>query len=317
MEPKCPGARVAVIGTGFVGSTFAYTAVLSGVASDLVLIDVNRAKAEGDAMDLNHGLPFARPMRIWAGEYPDVADADVIVIAAGAAQKPGETRTDLVRKNIGIFRDIVGQIMAQNPKGIILVATNPVDILTYAVLKLSGLPACRVIGSGTILDTARFRYLLGMYTDVDPRSIHAYIVGEHGDSELAVWSLASVGGMPIANFARISGRQYSDETAHEIFRGVRDAAYTIIEKKGSTYYAIAMGLERIVEAILRDQHSVLSVSTLLRDYHGVSDICLGVPCVINRSGVDRVVELPLSPEEEEAFRHSANVLKEVARSVGL
>lgn len=317
MKPRCPGARVAVVGTGFVGSTFAYTAVLSGVVSDLVLIDVNKAKAEGDAMDLNHGLAFAQPMRIWAGDYADTASADVIVVAAGASQKPGETRLDLVRKNMAIFRDIVGRIMEHHPKGIILIATNPVDILTYATLKFSGLPASRVIGSGTILDTARFRYLLGMYADVDPRSVHAYIVGEHGDSELAVWSLATIGPIPFAEFCWASEREYSDETVEGIFKGVRDAAYTIIEKKGSTYYAIAMGLQRIVEAVLQDQHSVLSVSTLLDDYHGISDICLGVPCIINRSGIDRVLELPFSVDEEAAFRRSADKLKEVARSVGL
>lgn len=317
MYPRCPCARVAVIGTGFVGSTFAYTVVLRGVAAELVLIDVNKDKAEGDAMDLNHGLPFAKPMRIWAGDYEDTADADVIVIAAGAAQKPGETRIDLVRKNTEIFRSIIGQIMKHNPKGIILVATNPVDILTYATLKLSGLPSNRVLGSGTILDTARFRYLLGMYADVDPRSVHAYILGEHGDTELPVWSLADIGGMPIPDFFKTSNKPYDTKRAEELFQGVRDAAYTIIEKKGSTYYAIAMGLERIVECILRDENSVLSVSTLLNNFHGVSDICLGVPAVINREGVSRVIELPLNDEEIAAFRHSAAVLKEVARSIGL
>lgn len=317
MEPRCPGARVAVIGTGFVGSTFAYTVVTSGIASELVLIDVNRDKAEGDAMDLNHGLAFAKPMRIWAGDYKDTADADVVVIAAGAAQKPGETRLDLVRKNTHIFRNIVGDIMQHNPRGIILVATNPVDILTYATLKISGLASNRVIGSGTILDTARFRYLLGMYADVDPRSVHAYIIGEHGDTELPVWSQADIGGVPIPDFFRLSGHPYDTARAEQIFQGVRDAAYTIIEKKGSTYYAIAMGLQRIVEAILRDEHSVLSITTLLNNYHGVSDVCLGVPAVVNRSGVDRVVELPLNEEEAAAFRRSADVLKDVARSIGL
>lgn len=317
MRLKCPCARVAVIGTGFVGSTFAYTLVLSGIAAELVLVDVNKEKAEGDAMDLNHGLPFAKPMRIWAGDYRDAASADVIVIAAGAAQKPGESRIDLVRKNTGIFRSIIGSIMEHKPHGIILVATNPVDILTYATLKISGLAPNRVLGSGTILDTARFRYLLGMYADVDPRSVHAYIVGEHGDTELPVWSLADIGGMPIPDFFHLSGQQYTDERADAIFREVRDAAYTIIEKKGSTYYAIAMGLQRIVEAILRDEHSVLSVTTLLKDFHGVSDVCMGVPAVVNRAGVDRIIQLPLNQAEEEAFRKSAEMLREVAVSVGL
>ncbi len=296
VEPRLGGVRVAVIGTGFVGSTFAYTLMLSGLAAELVLIDVNRAKAEGDAMDMNHGLSFVKPMRIWAGDYADAAAADVIVIAAGANQRAGETRIDLVKKNTAIFRSIIGSIMEHKPAGIILVATNPVDILTYVTLKLSGLPANRVFGSGTILDTARFRFLLGRCADVDPRSVHAYIIGEHGDTELPVWSLASVGGMPIEQFAHISGCPYTDDTRSNIYTDVREAAYHIIEKKGATYYAIALGLQRIVEAILRDEHSVLSVSTLLQDFHGISDVCLGVPCVINRSGVDRIIQLPLDEE---------------------
>ncbi|HHW09345.1 MAG TPA: L-lactate dehydrogenase [Firmicutes bacterium] len=317
MEPRNSGPRVAVVGTGNVGSTFAYTLMQSGLVSELVLIDKNRDKAEGDAMDLNHGLAFVKPVRIWAGDYKDTAAADVIVIAAGAAQKPGETRIDLVRKNTEIFRDIIENIMMQEPRGVILVATNPVDILTLAALKFSGLPKGRVIGSGTILDTARFRYLLGRHLDVDPRSVHAYIIGEHGDSELAVWSQARVGTMSIRKFATLSGYHYSPKTAKEIFNGVRDAAYHIIEKKGATYYAIALGLQRIVEAILRDEHSVLSVSTLLTDYHGVNDICLGVPCVLTRDGIDRVIILPLNTQEKEAFQRSAAMLREVAVSVGL
>ena len=317
MEPKISGVRIAVIGTGFVGSTFAYTVMLSGIASELVLIDVNREKAEGDAMDLNHGLAFSKPMTIWAGDYADTASADVIVIAAGANQKPGETRLDLVRKNTAIFRDIISNIMKHNPKGIIVVATNPVDILTYATLQISGLPTKRVFGSGTILDTARFRFLLGRCVDIDPRSVHAYIIGEHGDTELPVWSLASVGGMPIEAFSDISGCDYTPETRECIYTAVRDAAYQIIKLKGATYYAIAVGLQRIVEAIVRDEHSVLSVSTLLKDFHGISDVCLGVPCVVNRSGIDRVIELPLNEVEMTGLRRSATALQEIARTVGL
>lgn len=316
MEPINEGIRVAVVGVGLVGSTFAYTLMLSGVASELVLIDISRDKAEGDAMDLNHSQAFAKPMRIWAGTYADTASADVIVIAAGANQKPGETRIDLAHKNTGIFRSIIGEIMKYNPKGIILVATNPVDILTYVTIKISGLPSNRVLGSGTIIDTARFRYLLGRCANVDARSVHAYIIGEHGDSEIPVWSLVSVGGMHIEEFAQLSGCPYAAQR-DQIFADVRDAAYHIIEKKGATYYAIAAGLQRIVEAILRDEHSVMSVSTLLNDFHGISGICLGVPCVISRSGIDRVIELPLNQTELAGLRNSAEVLRGIISDIGL
>lgn len=317
MESHNVGIRVAVVGVGLVGSTFAYTLMLSGIAAELVLIDINHDKAEGDAMDLNHSQAFAKPMRIWAGSYADTASADVIVIAAGANQKPGETRIDLARKNTAIFRNIISEIMKYNPKGIILVATNPVDILTYVTLQISGLPVNRVIGSGTIIDTARFRYLLGRCANVDARSVHAYIIGEHGDSELPVWSLVSVGGMHIEEFAQLSGCPYTTQARTRIFADVRDAAYHIIEKKGATYYAIAVGLQRIVEAILRDEHSVLSVSTLLRDFHGISDVCLGVPCVINRSGIDRVIELPLNEAELAGLQRSAEVLRGIISTIGV
>ncbi len=301
--------RVAIVGVGNVGATFAYAVLLSGLAAEIVLIDANHARAEGEAMDLNHAVPFVHPTRIWAGDYPDCAGATVTVIAAGANQKPGETRLDLVRKNTTIFRQIIPEVAHHNPDGIILVATNPVDVLTYISWKLSGLPSRRVIGSGTILDTARFRYLLSQHFGVDPRSVHAYIIGEHGDSEVPVWSLANIAGMRLPVFCAAQGIDCEDEAMEDIFRQTRDAAYQIIKRKGATYYAVAAGLIRIVEAILRDQSTVLSISSLIEDYHGLSDVCLSLPVIVNRSGVERILQLELNPQEAEGLRHSAAVLR--------
>lgn len=237
--------RVVLVGTGFVGSSYAFALLNQGVTEELVLIDINKEKSEGDAMDLNHGMPFApSPMKIWFGNYEDCKDADLVVLTAGANQKPGETRLDLVEKNTKIFKNIIDQVMASGFNGIFLVATNPVDILTYATWKFSGLPKERVIGSGTILDTARFRYLLGEYFDVDTRNVHAYIIGEHGDTELPVWSHAFIGCRPIADMMK-EKPQYKQEDLDNIFVNVRDAAYQIIERKGATYYGIAMGLVRL------------------------------------------------------------------------
>jgi L-lactate dehydrogenase len=301
--------RIAIVGTGHVGSTFAYALLLSGLASEIVLIDVNRLRAEGEAMDLNHAEPFAHPTRIWAGDYADCAGAAVTVIAAGVNQKPGETRLDLLQRNADIFAQIVPQVARHNPDGILLIATNPVDVLTWTSLKLSGFPPQRVIGSGTILDTARFRYLLGEYFQVDSRSVHASIIGEHGDSEVPVWSLATIGGMHLRDFASAHGFAYDQAHMDEIFRKTRDAAYEIILRKGATYYAVAAGLMRIVEAILRDQHTVLSVSSLVKDYYGISNLCLSLPTVLDRTGVARVLRLPLNEEEQKALCHSADVLR--------
>lgn len=309
--------RVAVVGTGNVGSTFAYALLLSGLAAEIVLMDANRAKAEGEAMDLNHTEPFTYPTRIWAGDYPDCAGAVVTVIAAGANQKPGETRLDLVKKNAAIFSQVIPQVARHNPEGIILNATNPVDVLTYASLKLSGFPARRVIGSGTILDTARVRYLLSEHFGVDARSVHAYIIGEHGDSEVPVWSLATIAGMHLKEFAGAVKMPYDRKALDDIFRQTRDAAYEIIRRKGATYYAVAAGLMRIVEAILRDQASVLSVSSLLTDYYGVSDVCLSLPTVVDRSGVQRQLQLPLDAAEQEGLRNSAAVLRRIIDSLQL
>ena len=309
--------RVAVVGVGNVGATFAYALLLSGLASEIVMIDANRAKAEGEAMDLNHTVPFTHSTRVWAGDFADCAGASVTVLAAGASQKPGETRLDLIHKNAAIWRQIVPEVVKHNPNGILLIATNPVDALSYAAWKLSGLPAERVIGSGTILDTARFRYLLSQHFGVDARSIHAYIIGEHGDSEVPVWSLADIAGMRLPEFCKAQNLPYDHKAMDEIFLQTRDAAYRIIERKGSTYYAVAAGLMRITQAILRDQSTVLSVSSLIHDYYGISDVYFSLPTVIDRGGVENVLRLELSPDEIEKLRHSASTLKAVVEKLKL
>lgn len=307
--------KVAIVGTGFVGSTFAYTLMIRGLASEIVLIDVDKKRAEGEAMDLNHGLSFVQPVKIWAGDYADCKDADIIVICAGAAQKPDEKRLELVYRNFEIFKEIVPQITQYNRNGILLITTNPVDILTYAALKLSGFPANRVIGSGTILDTSRLRYVLGEHVNIDPRNMHAYIIGEHGDSEVPVWSLANVAGIHLKEFCLQRGEKYDSEHLNNLFERVKNAAYEIIERKGRTYYAIGLGLTRIVESILRDENAILTVSSLLQNYYEVSDICLSVPSIVNREGIRTTLKLPLDETEVESFRKSASILKEIANSL--
>jgi len=308
---------VAVVGVGFVGSAFAYSLMIHGIASEIVLIDIDEEKTQGEAMDLNHGLSFVRPVNIRAGGYPDCEGAAIVVISAGIAQKPGQSRLDLVRINADIFRQIVPQVTEYNRDCIILVATNPVDVMTYAALKLSGFPSSRVIGSGTILDTSRLRYLLGEHLGVDPRNVHAYVIGEHGDSEVPVWSLANVAGTRLRDFCPVCGVQYDSQHLKGVFEGVKNAAYEIIRLKGRTYFAIGLGLTRIVEAILRDENAVLTVSSLLEDYYGVSDICLSVPTVINRDGVRQVLKLPLEEGEIRDFQRSASIVRNVAKSLRL
>lgn len=309
--------RVAVVGAGNVGATFAYALLMSGLASEIVLIDANKRKAEGEVMDLNHAVPLTQPGRVWVGEYSDCAGAAVTVITAGAAQKPGETRLDLAARNIDIFRQIVPNIVQNNPNGIILVATNPVDVLSYATWKISGLSKQHVFGSGTILDTARFRFMLSQHFGVDPRSVHAYIIGEHGDSEVPVWSLANIAGMRFPTFCEQMGAGCDLQHLNRIFEQTRDAAYQIIERKGATYYAVATGILRIVEAILRDQGTVLSVSSLVEDYYGINDVFFSLPTVIDRDGVERVLRLKLNEEELAGLRKSASVLQDLAKNLGI
>ena len=305
--------RVVLVGTGAVGCSYAYSMINQGVAEELVLIDVNESKSEGEAMDLNHGIPFApSPIHVWSGSYQDCAQADLVVITAGLAQKPGETRLELVEKNTKIFKQIVKNIMASGFDGIFLVATNPVDILTYVTWKESGLPKERVIGSGTVLDSARLRFALGQHFNMDTRNVHAYIIGEHGDTELPVWSRAAVG---VDRLEELPAEKLNKESLEEIFVNVRDAAYHIIERKGATYYGIGMSLVRITKAILNNENCILTVSSYLDGHYGQNDVFIGVPAVINRGGIREVLEIELNEKEKEQFSHSVNVLKETMKPV--
>jgi len=303
------------VGTGQVGTSFAYALMNRGIADEMVLVDSNAEKAVGEMMDFNHGLSFVKPMKISSGEYQHLAGSKVVIIAAGASQRPGETRLDLLARNAAIFRSIIPNVVKHNPDGIILIATNPVDILTYTSLDASGLPYSKVIGSGTILDTSRFRFLLGQYYGVDTRSVHAYIIGEHGDSEIPLWSLANIGGVRLQEFAPLRAKTYDQEEMNKLFISVRDAAYEIIKRKGATFYAIGLGLLSIVEAILGDFRSVLSVSTLMMGQYGVRDICLSLPCVVGANGIEEILMLNLSKEEEDGFRASAEKLKTTLASL--
>ena len=306
--------KAAIIGCGFVGASSAFSLVHKGLFSELVLIDANHAKAEGEAMDLSHGRPFTSPMKIYAGSYDDISDCSLIIITAGANQKPGETRLDLVHKNVAIFKSIIPEITKRNFEGILLIVANPMDILTYAALKISGYPKERVLGSGTVLDSARFRYLLSEHLNVDSRSVHAYIIGEHGDSELAVWSSANVSGIGINDFCELRGHYEHDEAMDRIYRTVRDSAYEIIERKGATYYGVAMAVSRIAESIIRNEHSVLPVSSLMEGEYGLTDLCISVPTIVSAKGAEQVLEIPLSQEEEEKLQKSAAELKKVLDS---
>ena len=309
--------RVAIVGVGNVGASFAFSLLNSGLATEIVLIDANTARAEGEAMDLNHAVPLSQSTRIWAGSMADTAGALLTVITAGSAQKPGETRLDLAGRNVNILRALIPDVVKYNPDGIILIAANPVDILTYAAIKISGFPPNQVFGSGTILDTARFRYLLSQHFGVDPRSVHGYIIGEHGDSEVPVWSLANIAGMKLPVFCQQNNLSCQDQILDDIFHQTRDAAYQIIQRKGATYYAIAVGLTKIAEAIIRDQNTVLSVSSLINDYYGIQDVCFSLPSVVDRGGVERILRLELSDRELEGLQKSAMVLKEINHSLGL
>ncbi len=302
--------KCAVIGCGFVGATIAFTLMQSGLFSEMVLIDANYAKAEGEAMDLSHGIPFANPMKIYAGNYNDLSDCYMIIITAGTAQRPDETRLDMVHKNIEIFKNIIPSISKVTKDAILLIVSNPVDILTYAAIKISGYPKERVIGSGTVLDTARLKYLLGEYLSVDSRSVHAFIIGEHGDSELAVWSSANVSGIDLDGFCSIFGKCGGD-SLHDLYEDVRDSAYEVIEKKKATYYGIAMAVLRIVRSIVRDEHSILPVSCYIDNHYGLNDVCIGVPAIVGHDGIEKVLDIPLNEDENKRLEKSVNTLKNV------
>ena len=309
--------KAAIVGCGFVGSSIAYALMQKGTFSELVLLDANHAKAEGEAMDISHGLPFAHAMDIYAGKYEDIADASVIIITAGANQKPGETRLDLVQKNARIMKSIIEEIKRVKCEGILLIVSNPVDILTQIALRESGFPKERVIGSGTVLDTARLKYLLSEKLDVDSRNVHAFIVGEHGDSELAAWSCANIYGIRLEEFAKLRGFRTFDSEMDEIYHAVRDSAYEIIERKGATYYGIGMAAARIAEAIVRDSHTVMPVSVSLNGEYGLSGLCLSIPSVIGRGGAEQVLEINFDEEETKKLRESAEELKGVLGEIGL
>lgn len=309
--------KITVIGAGFVGSTTAYTLMISGLVSEIVLIDLNKDKAEGEVMDMNHGMPFVKPVKIYNGDYSDCKGSDIVVITAGANQKEGETRIDLVKKNTAIFKGIIGEVVKYNTDCILLVVTNPVDILTYVTYKLSGFPKDKVIGSGTVLDSARFRYLLGDHTGVDPRNVHAYILGEHGDTEVPTWSLANIAGIPMENYCNNCHGCKEGFSRNEIYENVKNAAYQIIKKKGATYYAVALAVRRIVEAIVRNENSILTVSSLLDGHYGLDDVCLSVPTVVNSNGIERILNVDLNDKESELLRKSGESLKDVIKTLDL
>lgn len=303
--------KAAIIGCGFVGTSIAFSLVQKGIFSELVLIDANEKKAEGEAMDLSHGLPFTKPMEIKAGGYEDIADCAMIIITAGANQKPGETRLDLVHKNVEIYKSIIPKIVEKNQEATLLIVSNPVDIMTYVALKLSGYPSHKVIGSGTVLDTARLKYLLSRHLDVDSRSIHAFIIGEHGDSELAVWSAANVSGIPLNHFCELRGYFDHMESMDRIYQSVRDSAYEIIEKKGATYYGVAMAVCRIAESVIRNEHSIMPISVYLDGLYGLRDICLSIPTVVGQEGAEKVLDIPLDLMEMGKLVYSAEELKKI------
>lgn len=303
--------KIAIIGCGFVGSASAFALMQSKMFSEIVLIDADKDKAEGEAMDISHGIPFVGNMKIYSGDYDDIVDASIIVITAGAGQKPGETRLDLVHKNVGIFKSIIPEIAKRNCRGILLVVANPVDILTYTALKLSGFEENRVIGSGTVLDTARLKYQLGEHLSVDSQSVHAYIIGEHGDSEIAVWSSANVSGIALDDFCEMRGHYNHDKSQENIAERVKNSAYEIIAKKRATYYGVAMAVKRICEAIIRDEKSILPISSMMHGEFGIDDVVLSMPSIVGANGLETKVPISLSDEEKVNLKKSADTLRSI------
>lgn len=307
--------KCAIIGCGNVGATTAYSLMQSGLLSKIVLIDIDKNKARGEADDIAHALPFNSPVEIRAGEYSDISDCGIIIITAGANQLPGQTRTHLVRQNTEIFTSIIASVTEYNREAIILVVTNPVDILTYETLKRSGLSPSRVLGSGTVLDTARLKELMGRHLGVDSRNVHAFIIGEHGDSELAVWSSANVSGIDLDSFCGKCNIAFDESTRIELLEGVMTSAYRIIEAKGATYYAIADSVRRIVTAIVKDENAILPLSVLLEGQYGIENVCMGVPCIVGRDGVKEILEIPLNDDEKERLLRSAEGLKKIIADI--
>ena len=309
--------KIGIVGTGQVGSATAYALALRGTAVELVLLDHDPALARAQAEDIAHAVPFASATRVAAGDYRDLAGAGIVVIAAGVAQAPGETRLALLGRNAAVFRDVIARVLDAAPQAILLIASNPVDVMTQIATRLSGLPAARVIGSGTILDTARFRWLLGRHLGIAPHAVHASVLGEHGDSEVLAWSSARAGGVPLASFAAQVGAPLTAGLRAEIDTGVRRAAYTIIEGKGATWYGIGAGLARVASAIARDEGAVFSVSIATPEVEGVSEVALSIPRVLGRAGVSAELFPELTPDEHAALRASALLLKDLADAVPL
>ena len=305
--------KISIIGAGFVGSTSAFAILDAGLASDIVLVDINREKAEAEAMDLSHGAAFVKTVNVIAGDLKDTANSDLVIITAGIGPKPGETRLDVLNKNIPVFKDIIPKLASFSPNSILLVVSNPVDILTYLTYQYSGFPANRVIGSGTVLDTSRFKSILSKQFDIDARNIHAYIIGEHGDSEIASWSLTKIAGMSVDEYCRIADKNCKEEFKEAIQHEVKHAAYEIINRKGYTNYAVALAVRRISEAILHDEQSILTVSGLLQNVYDISDVYLAMPCVVGKDGISKILTIPLSDDEIKQLQHSANLLKEIIK----
>jgi len=303
--------KAVIIGCGLVGSATAFSLMESGLFEELALIDSDYKKAEGEALDISHGVPFSRPMKIYAGNYDEIKDSDIVIITAGANQKDGETRIDLVRKNIQIFKTIIPEIKKRRYQGILLIVANPVDILTYVAAKLSGVPKNKVIGSGTVLDTARLKYEIGRHLDVDSRSVHAFIIGEHGDSEIAVWSSANVSGIPLNKFCEIRGHFNHEATAEKIANDVKNSAYEIISMKKATNYGIAMSVKRICEAIVRNEKSIMPVSTLLNGEYNLKNVSLSIPSIVGKNGVETIIPISLNEKETEQLKLSYEKLKKI------
>lgn len=309
--------KISIVGAGFVGSATAFALMNHNLATDIVIVDINKDKAEGEAMDLSHGKVFVSPVNVISGDYPDTKDSDIVIITAGLAQKQGETRIDLVNRNIEIYKQMIPQIVAYNPEAILLVVSNPVDILSYITYKLSGFPENRVFGSGTVLDTARFQSILSNKFSIDARDIHANIIGEHGDSEIATWSLTTIGGLTVEQYCEEMGIDFNETMKQSITEEVKHAAYEIINRKGYTNYAVALAITRIVKAILRDEKSILTVSSLQTGDYGLDDVYISVPTIVGRVGVMDVVEVPYSTNEREALKESARLLKDIVKNSSL
>lgn len=306
--------KIGIVGCGFVGATAAYAMVMNGVGRELVMVDLNRKRAEAEAADILHAVPFAHNLNVHAGDYPDLAGARVVVMAAGVNQKPGETRIELLGRNAAVFRSVIPRIYEHAPDAVLVIATNPVDVMTHITAQIAaefGIPSHRVVGSGTTLDTARFRSLLGQAVGVDSNHVHAYVVGEHGDSEVLVWSLTNIGNMPLRDFVTLSGHELTGQERAAIDEGVRHAAYQIIDGKGATYYGVGSALARITRNILGDRRAIMTVCTPTAEIAGVKDVTVSLPSLVGGDGVLETYHLPLDAEEMAALAHSAGLIREL------